>query len=94
MFDSAHTERSERGLLVSGESYTVDVSYGLWLPLVFLLGKRFHGETNAHFHKAQTITGSLMFVSGIFPVTFYSNLYAAMAIQLVTRTLQIYRSVN
>ena len=39
MFDSAHTERSERGLLVSGESYTVDVSYGLWLPLVFLLGK-------------------------------------------------------
>ena len=36
MFNSAHTER---GLLVSGESYTVDVSYGLWLPLVFLLGK-------------------------------------------------------
>ena len=54
MFDSAHTDR---GLLVSDESYTVDVSYGLWLPLVFLLGK-VSRRNKCSFPQGTKITGS------------------------------------
>ena len=85
MFDSAQ----ERGLLVSGETYTVDVSYGFWLPLVFLLGER----NKCSFPQGPN-NNRIPNVSGIFPVTFYSNLYAAMAFQLLTRTLQLYRSLS
>lgn len=88
MFDSAQ----ERGLLVSGDTYTVDVSYGLWLPLIFLLGKM-SWRNKCSFQQGPN-NNRIPNVSGIFPVTFYSNLYAAMAFQLVTRTLQIYRSLS
>ena len=88
MFDSAQ----ERGVLVSGNSYTVDVSYVLWLPLVFLLGEMAY-LTKYSFSQGLN-HNRIPNVSGIFPVTFYSNLYAAMAFQLVTRILQSFRSVS
>ena len=40
MFDADHDAETERGVLVSGDSYTVDISYGVWLPLIFFLGKK------------------------------------------------------